>query len=198
MSQGGGYPQDGGWAAEPGGPRQGGPHVPCSQLAPVLISGMKLHSLVTISKVTMPGPGLPDSKALCSGHTMVALALANYGPQSNSTPAGKLKVFTFLKGCRKKPKRHMRQSLKHLLPALYRKSLLVPALPREETLLEGPSLARVRSAPVGSVSQLCFVQGPGPGRGVSPLSARHQLSAAQPSLIPGGEKCDTSKYSIKV
>lgn len=124
MSRGGGFPQDRGWAAEPGGPRQGDPHVPCSQLAPVLIRGIKWHSLVTISKVTMPGPGLPDSKALCfslSGHTMVALVLANYGPQSNSTPAGKLKVFTFLKGCRKKPKRHMRRSLKHLLPALYRK-----------------------------------------------------------------------------
>lgn len=155
-----------------------------------------MHSLVTISKVTTPGPGLPDSKALCSslsGHTMVALALANYGPQSNSTPARKLKVFTCSKGCRKKSKTHMQTKPKAFTASPLQEKFAGPALPREETLLEGPSLARVRLASVGSVSQLCFVQGPGPGRGVSRPSARHQLSAAQPSLIPGGEKCDTSK-----
>lgn len=45
MSQGGGYPQDGGWAAEPGGLEQGGPHVPSHNWHPVLISGNEVAQL---------------------------------------------------------------------------------------------------------------------------------------------------------
>lgn len=128
---------------------------------------------------------------------MVALALANYGPQSNSTPAGKLKVFTFLKGCRKKPKRHMRQSLKHLPPALYRKSLLAPALPREETYWKDPPLPGLDWHP-WVVSPSCalskdqaLVEGcPHPVPDINPQQLNPHSSQ--------GVKCDTSKYSIKV
>lgn len=140
MARGEGSPQDGWWAAKPGGPRQGNG----SQVAPVLIVGTKMNKLLNISKVTSPGPCLPDSKVLCSPvsrHNMVAQGLANYSPELNSTPACELRVFIFLKGCQKKSKMYM-QSLKHSLPALYRRSLLTPALPRGETLMEEPPVLR--------------------------------------------------------
>lgn len=138
MARGEGSPQDGWWAAKPGGPRQGNR----SQGAPVLIVGTKMNRLLNISKVTSPGPCLPDSKVLCSPisrHNMVAQGLANYSPELNSTPGCELRVFIFLKVCQKKSKMYT-QRLKHSLPAFYRKSLLTPALSRGETLMEEPPI----------------------------------------------------------
>ena len=164
-----------------------------AQLAPVLIGGTKMNRLLNISKVTNPGPCLPDSKALCSPvsrHNMVAQGLANYSPESNSAPACELRVFIFLKGCQKKSKMYM-QSRKHSLPALYGKSLLTPALPRGETLMEehahpqgrgGCMRFGAQSTPLGGVSQLCLVQGPGAGRGAGPGSPVPDVSTGSSTL----------------
>lgn len=137
---------------------------------------------MTILKVITPGPGLPDSKAPDS--SLSSPGVANYSLQAKSTSSLLLfslcelrTVFMFLKGCKKKSKTTM-QSLKHLLLVSFQKKFSRYSDSDGGDRVRG----RARLPPVP----------------VWDPRARLQLWAAQPSPIPGGEKCDTSKWGIKV